>query len=61
MLSEDSVTVHFYIVGLFTTWFEFVQFLYRGQALYEWLSSSQVPKSPETRAMVLPTDVYRLS
>jgi len=36
-------------------------FLYRGQALYEWLSSSQVPKSPETRAMVLPTDVYRLS
>ncbi|XP_024386656.1 uncharacterized protein [Physcomitrium patens] len=36
-------------------------FLYRGRALFEWLSSSPVPKSPETRAMVLPTDIYRLS
>ncbi|CAM6043231.1 unnamed protein product [Sphagnum compactum] len=36
-------------------------FLYRGRALYEWLGSSQVPKSPETRSVVLPTDIYRLS
>jgi hypothetical protein len=36
-------------------------FLYRGRALFEWLSSSAVPKSPETRTMVLPTDIYRLS
>jgi len=36
-------------------------FLYQGRALYEWLGSSQVPKSPETRSVVLPTDIYRLS
>jgi hypothetical protein len=36
-------------------------FLYRGRALFEWLSSSAVPQSPETRTMVLPTDIYRLS
>jgi hypothetical protein len=38
-----------------------LQFLYQGRALYEWLGSSQVPKSPETRSVVLPTDIYRLS
>lgn len=36
-------------------------FLYRGRALFEWLRSSPVPKSPETRTMILPTDIYRLS
>ncbi|KAG0588132.1 hypothetical protein KC19_2G218600 [Ceratodon purpureus] len=36
-------------------------FLYRGRALFEWLRSSPVPKSPETRTMILPTDIFRLS
>lgn len=36
-------------------------FLYRGRALYSWLSASPAPTNPGTRAWVLPTDIYRLS
>ncbi|CAM6101991.1 unnamed protein product [Calypogeia fissa] len=36
-------------------------FLYRGRALYGWLGQSTVPRNPETRSLVRPTDIYRLS
>ncbi|KAJ7530276.1 hypothetical protein O6H91_15G087600 [Diphasiastrum complanatum] len=36
-------------------------FLYRGHALFDWLGSRQVPKSPETRSLIKPNDIYRLS
>lgn len=36
-------------------------FLYRGGALLDWLGRNQVPISPETRSIVKPGDVYRLS
>lgn len=36
-------------------------FLYRGRALYDWLGQSAVPRNPETRSLVRPTDIYRLS
>eukprot|EP00850_Spirogloea_muscicola_P020170 SM000208S06340 [mRNA] locus=s208:75551:78910:- [translate_table: standard] len=35
--------------------------LYRGDALYAWLASSEMPTNPQNREVVLPTDVFRLS
>ncbi|KAL2613443.1 hypothetical protein R1flu_025135 [Riccia fluitans] len=36
-------------------------FLYRGRALFDWLAHSHVPTNPDTRSLVTPTDIYRLS
>ncbi|KAL3679545.1 hypothetical protein R1sor_022501 [Riccia sorocarpa] len=36
-------------------------FLYRGRALFDWLAHSQIPTNPDTRSLVRPTDIYRLS
>ncbi|KAJ7532909.1 hypothetical protein O6H91_13G025200 [Diphasiastrum complanatum] len=36
-------------------------FLYRGRAFYDWLRTLQVPLSPDSRYVVQPMDIYRLS
>ncbi|KAJ7529993.1 hypothetical protein O6H91_15G074000 [Diphasiastrum complanatum] len=36
-------------------------FLYRGCALLRWLGTTELPRSPETRSLVRPTDLYRIS
>ncbi|GJP51860.1 hypothetical protein CLOM_g10989 [Closterium sp. NIES-68] len=36
-------------------------FLFRGNALFDWLAVSPQPLNPKTRATILPMDIYRLS
>lgn len=38
-----------------------MQFLYRGRALRDWHAHSTVPTNPDTRTLVKPTEVFRLS
>ncbi|KAJ7548355.1 hypothetical protein O6H91_07G008500 [Diphasiastrum complanatum] len=60
LLPDGTITLDVVAVKSYGNGKEHV-FLYRGRALFAWLGTRQVPISPETRSVVKPNDIYRLS